>query len=234
MRPPRSPSPTRRPPRSRPDASLPPPVTPTSVIEVPEVGVPGSRQRRRVLCVVEPVRRLVPGRRGHRRVRIRCTLSSSPRSRSPPHRPSPTRTTSMVANWPDELSSEADLVADELLRSVRPPARTWPASRSSTSAPTTATIEAISDAWLAGLAKRDPTTPEFVVDLPDELWAVIDVAAADVRRAAGRRSVRTRACVTNVETPLTRRVPGRGLPRPGHAERAGDRHALIAAERRTA
>jgi hypothetical protein len=107
----------------------------------------------------------------------------------------------LVDNWPDELSSEADLVAEEFLG---PFARRLEAAETALSGAGAdeATIDTISDAWLAGLAQRDPTTPEFVVDLPDEVWNVIDVAAADFASQRVPFSSDP-SLVTNVVTPLT-------------------------------
>lgn len=84
----------------------------------------------------------------------------------------------LLANWPDELSSEAELVADDFLGPFARRLRTARESLMGAGADPDAT-EAISDAWLAGLAGRDPTTPEFTVDMTDESWEVIDAAAAD-------------------------------------------------------
>jgi len=107
----------------------------------------------------------------------------------------------LITNWPDELSSEAELVAEDFLG---PFARRLAAAREALDAAGAdeATIAVISDGWVAGLAGRDPTTPEFVVDLPDEAWVVIDEAAA----LFGAQRVPFRddpSLVTNVETPLT-------------------------------
>jgi hypothetical protein len=71
-----------------------------------------------------------------------------------------------------------------------------------------ATVTAIGDAWLAGLARRDPSTPEFVVDLPDEVWGTIDEAA----ELFGARLVpfgSDPSLVTDVSTPLTDEYLGR-------------------------
>jgi hypothetical protein len=107
----------------------------------------------------------------------------------------------LVESWPDELASEADLVADEFLG---PFARRLEAARAALSdvGADDATITAIEKAWLTGLAQRDPTTPEFVVDLSDDVWAVIDGAA--VAFAAQRVPFgQDPTLVTNVQTPLT-------------------------------
>lgn len=107
----------------------------------------------------------------------------------------------LIANWPDELSSEAQIVADEFLG---PFARRLEVARQALrdAGADDATIATIAEAWLAGLAQRDPTTPEFVVDLSDEIWQVIDEAAAGF--SALRVPFQSDpSLVTNVETPLT-------------------------------
>ena len=107
----------------------------------------------------------------------------------------------LVATWPDELAAEADVVADEFLG---PFARRLEVARTALQevGADDATIDAIERAWLEGLARRDPTTPEFVVDLSDEMWTLIDDAAA----AFSRQRVpfaQDPSLVTEVETPLT-------------------------------
>lgn len=107
----------------------------------------------------------------------------------------------LVDNWPDELSSEAELVADEFLG---PFARRLDVAASALedAGADDTTITTISDAWVAGLAQRDPTTPEFVVDLPDEVWVVIDTAAADFSQQRVPFDSDP-SLVTDVATPLT-------------------------------
>lgn len=107
----------------------------------------------------------------------------------------------LIDHWPDELASEADLVADEFLG---PFARRLDAANETLRdvGADDSTIQTIEQAWLAGLAQRDPTTPEFVVDLPEQTWAVIDLAAA----AFGAQRVpfaEDPTLVTEVQTPLT-------------------------------
>lgn len=107
----------------------------------------------------------------------------------------------LLANWPDELSSEAAVVADDFLG---PFARRLQMARSSLDSigADPATVGEIGEAWVAGLARRDPTTPEFTVDLPDETWAVIDAAAADFSSRLVSFSSDP-SLVTDVRTPLT-------------------------------
>lgn len=107
----------------------------------------------------------------------------------------------LLDNWPDELADEADLVADEFLGPFARRLDVAEAMLGEVGADPDA-IAAIDAAWLDGLARRDPTTPEFVVDLPDELWALIDEAAAEF---AQQRVAFTQdpSLVTDVQTPLT-------------------------------
>jgi hypothetical protein len=107
----------------------------------------------------------------------------------------------LLANWPSQLASEYGVVADEFLG---PFARRLTEAFDSLAGvgADQATIEAIADAWLTGLASRDPSTPEFVVDLPGGIWDTIDDAAA----LFGARLVPFGAdpsLVTDVSTPLT-------------------------------
>ena len=107
----------------------------------------------------------------------------------------------LVDNWPAELAAEADAVADEFLG---PFARRLQVARAALDevGADDATIASIEQAWLAGLARRDPTTPEFVVDLPDETWTVIDDAATTFSEQRVPFA-QDPSLVTDVETPLT-------------------------------
>lgn len=103
--------------------------------------------------------------------------------------------------WPDELESERELVADRFL---------GPFARRLDEAATSlgevgaddATLVAISDAWLVALSQRDPSTPEFVVDLPPEIWSTID-EAADVFTTRRVSFSTDPSLVTDVRAPLT-------------------------------
>ena len=180
--------------------TLPPTATPVSVVEVAEVGVPGLDSDD-VFCASWS--RFAGS---FQVVAVTAAFGSgSPEQLSALEvAAAPTVTSAydqLVANWPDELSSEADLVADEFLGPFARRLETASEALRDTGADD-ATISAIADAWLAGLAQRDPTTPEFVVDLPDEIWAVIDEAAAGF----GAQRVpfaSDPSLVTNVQTPLT-------------------------------
>ena len=108
---------------------------------------------------------------------------------------------SLFEAWPVELEPERELVADRFLG---PFARRLAEASAALGAvgADDATIDTISEAWLAGLAQRDPSTPEFVIDLPPEVWTTIDDAAQVF--ASQRVSFSTDpSLVTDVRTPLT-------------------------------
>ena len=116
----------------------------------------------------------------------------------------------LLANWPTELETEVELVADEFLG---PFARRLEDARSALTevGADQATVDEIAAAWVEGLARRDPSSPEFVVDLPDATWEVIDEAA---RTFAARRVAfgADPSLVTNVSTPLTEEYLSRSCP----------------------
>lgn len=107
----------------------------------------------------------------------------------------------LFEHWPDQLADERDLVAERFLGPFARRLADADAALESVGADG-ATIDRISDAWLAGLARRDPSTPEFTVDLSDADWAVID-AAADVFAAQRVGFGQDPSLVTDVATPLT-------------------------------
>jgi hypothetical protein len=107
----------------------------------------------------------------------------------------------LVANWPDELADEADAVADDYL---------GPFARRSDRALTqleaagadAATMEVILTAWETALAGRDATQAEVVVELPDDVRAVVDDAASEL--AAQIVPIPSDpSLVTDVQVPLT-------------------------------
>lgn len=107
----------------------------------------------------------------------------------------------MSTEWPDAIATERDLAVDGLLGPIT---RRLIVAREALVAAGAdgemlASIEA---AWLDALAARDPTTPEVAVDLPDEVWAVVDRAASDVS-AQLVAFADDPSLVTSVETPLT-------------------------------
>jgi hypothetical protein len=107
----------------------------------------------------------------------------------------------LVANWPDELADEADAVADDYLgpfarRSDRALAQLEAAGADP------ATMEMILTAWETALAGRDATQAEVVVELPDDVRAVVDDAASEF--AAQIVPIPSDpSLVTDVQVPLT-------------------------------
>lgn len=182
------------------ELTLPPSAPPISVVEVAEVGVPGLDSDD-AFCASWS---RYAG--SFQVVAVTAAFGSGPPEQlaSLEIAAAPTVTAAyeqLIANWPDELSSEAQIVADEFLG---PFARRLEVARQALrdAGADDATIATIAEAWLAGLAQRDPTTPEFVVDLSDEIWQVIDEAAAGF--SALRVPFQSDpSLVTNVETPLT-------------------------------
>ncbi len=159
------------------DTTLPPPPTPVSVVQVAEVGVPGLDSEDvfcaswsrfagsfQVVAVTSAFGSGEPEQLAALEIAASSTVTEA--------------FDEMVANWPAELSSEEDLAIDEYFG---PFVRRLEVARQALSdvGADDAAIDAISDAWLTGLSQRDPSTPEFIVDLPDEIWAVIDAAAAE-------------------------------------------------------
>lgn len=120
---------------------------------------------------------------------------------------------SLLANWPAELSSEADIVAEQYLG---PFARRLDVALTSLrdGDANAERIDEIANAWLAGLARRDPSTPEFSVDLDPAAWAVIDVAASDFAAQLVPFS-QDPSLVTNANTPLTDEYLARSCPDQG-------------------
>jgi hypothetical protein len=159
------------------DATVPPPVTPISVVQVAEVGVPGldsddafcaSWSRYAGSFQVVAVTSAVGSGDSEHLAALEIAAASTVTEAFG----------EMAANWPAELSSEEELAIDDYFG---PFARRLQVAQQALRdvGADDAALGAISDAWLTGLSQRDPSTPEFVVDLPDELWAVIDTAAAE-------------------------------------------------------
>lgn len=180
--------------------TLPPPAAPVTVVDLAEVGTPGldsddafcaswSRFAGsfQVVAVTAAFGSGPPEQLAALEVAAAPTVTSAYRD--------------LLDNWPDDLADEKSLVADEFLG---PFARRIGDAREALDAVGAGddAIEAISEAWLAGLAERDPSTPEFAVDLSDEVWATVDEAAVVF---AGQRVPfgTDPSLVTNVVTPLT-------------------------------
>jgi hypothetical protein len=107
----------------------------------------------------------------------------------------------MVAAWPAEIAAERDVAEDGLLGPIT---RRLVVAREALVAAGAddAALGEIELAWLTALAARDPSTPDFVVELPDEIWTLVDTAAEDYASRLAPFAVDP-SLTTDVETPLT-------------------------------
>ena len=103
--------------------------------------------------------------------------------------------------WPDELADEADAALDGV---YGPFARRLAEARVALvdAGATQADLDAIDEAWVLALATRRPDDPEVVIDLPEELWLLIDEAAPTYLDTVGPWAT-DESLVTDVEIPLT-------------------------------
>ncbi len=85
----------------------------------------------------------------------------------------------LLDNWPAELEPERELVAEQFLGPFARRATTVRELLVEAGADD-AMLDTITEAWLAALAERDPEQPDLAVDLPDDVWTVVDTAAADL------------------------------------------------------
>lgn len=103
--------------------------------------------------------------------------------------------------WPDELADEADAALDGV---YGPFARRLAQARIALvdAGATDADLEEIGEAWVQALATRRPDDPEVVIDMPDELWTLVDAAAPAYLDEVGAWADDD-SLVTDVEIPLT-------------------------------
>jgi hypothetical protein len=107
----------------------------------------------------------------------------------------------LLSAWPEELTDEFDTVADTVFGPFAARAADALDTLSAAGA-TEADLTQLTDAWIAALAQRDPTTPEVALALPADLQSLVDAAAEDF--AADHPTVfADPALVNEVETPLT-------------------------------
>jgi hypothetical protein len=186
--------------------------TPVSIVDVPEVGVPGLDSTDvfcaswsrfagsfQVVAVTAAFGSGAPQQLAALEVAAAPTVTAA--------------YADLLANWPPALATEHDAVAEDYLGPFERRLAEAFESLAEVGADD-ATIDAIGDAWLAGLAGRDPSTPEFVVDLPDGIWETIDEAAT----LFGTRLVpfgSDPSLVTDVSTPLTNAYIGASCPDQG-------------------
>jgi hypothetical protein len=107
----------------------------------------------------------------------------------------------LLAAWPDELAAEEDVARDDLLGPLTTRLREGVRALGDAGA-SEADLAAVEEAWLTALAARDPSTPEFAVDLPDGLWEVVDEAAALFGERTPAFADDDRL-VTDADTPMT-------------------------------
>jgi len=119
----------------------------------------------------------------------------------------------LLANWPAELESERELVADQFLGPFARRATTVRELLVEAGADD-AMLDTISEAWLAALAQRDPEQPDLAVDLPDDVWAVVDTAATDLT-ALFVPLPADPSLVTDVNVPLTEQFLAEHCPDQG-------------------
>ena len=85
---------------------------------------------------------------------------------------------SLLAAWPAELEDERDEVANTFLGPLyRRHLVAYDTLQ--TAGASDDQITTIAKAWLTALAARDASTPEFGIDLPEEIWQVVDAATID-------------------------------------------------------
>lgn len=107
----------------------------------------------------------------------------------------------LALEWPDELADEADAALDGV---YGPFARRLAEARIALvdAGATGDDLAAIDEAWVQALATRRPDDPEVVIDLPDELWELVDDAAPAYLDAVGPWADDD-SLVTDVEIPST-------------------------------
>ena len=84
----------------------------------------------------------------------------------------------LLAAWPEEIESERTIGADKLFGPLTR-RLTVALEALESSGADEAMLVTIRTAWMNALAARDSTNPEFSVDLPEEIWAVVDAAVTD-------------------------------------------------------
>lgn len=107
----------------------------------------------------------------------------------------------LIANWPEELADEAAAVADDYLGPFARRADRALAELEAAGADATA-VEGIVAAWETVLAGRDASEADVVVELADDVRAVVDDAASEL--AAQTLPIPSdESLVTDVQVPLT-------------------------------
>lgn len=121
--------------------------------------------------------------------------------------------TAMAANWPAELAAERDAALDDVFG---PFARRvgGAVDRLRAAGAGDDDLAVIEATWFAALATRDPADPGITVDLPAELVAIVDGAAAAQLAEAGSwfddDSLRTGAVAPATDAYLAATCPDQG------------------------
>ena len=116
--------------------------------------------------------------------------------------------------WPDELADEADAALDGV---YGPFARRLAVAREALvdAGASDADLAAIDEAWVQALATRRPDDPEVVIDMPEELWILVDAAAPvyldEVGAWADDDSLVTEVEIPSTSTYLADNCPDQGV-----------------------
>ena len=115
----------------------------------------------------------------------------------------------LLAAWPAELAGERDAVADGYLG---PFARRAQAALDALEAAGAGPEETdvIMTAWEEALARRDPSTPELAVTVPDDVGALVEEAAAGLPAFGDDPTLRLAVSVPDTEAYLAANCPDRG------------------------
>lgn len=107
----------------------------------------------------------------------------------------------LIANFPDELASEADIVADGYFGALQRRSADALASLGAAGV-TSAMAQRLGSEWLQALARRDPLDPDLAFEVPEDLGDVVDLAADDFRAKRVEFHLDP-SMVIGVDTPLT-------------------------------
>jgi len=86
----------------------------------------------------------------------------------------------LIAHFPDQLASEAEIVADAYFGALHRRAATAGASLGNAGADG-AVVQRLGRAWLEALAQRDQFDPDLAFEIPEDLRELVDRAVDDFR-----------------------------------------------------
>jgi len=121
--------------------------------------------------------------------------------------------TAMASNWPADLAAERDAALDDVFG---PFARRvgGAVDRLRAAGAGDDDLAIIEATWVAALARRDPADPVITVDIPDELLAIVEGAAAAQLAEVGSwfddESLRTDAAAPATDAYLAATCPDQG------------------------